>query len=75
MTRQPEALRLADLIDKNLAGASDAEIANELRRLHEINRQLLEAAKLVEVMLRGAALNANKATEKLLRAIEKAEAV
>ena len=35
--RQPEALRLADLIDANLAGAGDAEISSELRRLHAEN--------------------------------------
>ena len=35
--KQPEALRLADLIDANLAGAGDAEISSELRRLHEQN--------------------------------------
>jgi len=34
MNEQPNALRLADLIDQNLAGAGDAEIAAELRRLH-----------------------------------------
>ena len=35
--RQPEALRLADLIDANLAGAGDAEISAELRRLYAEN--------------------------------------
>ena len=35
--KQPEALRLADLIDANLAGAGDAEISSELRRLHAEN--------------------------------------
>ena len=35
--QQPEALRLADLIDANLAGAGDAEISSELRRLHAEN--------------------------------------
>lgn len=34
---QSEALRLADLIDANLAGAGDAEISSELRRLHAEN--------------------------------------
>ena len=33
----PKALRLADLIDANLAGAGDAEISAELRRLHAEN--------------------------------------
>ena len=34
---QSKALRLADLIDANLAGAGDAEISAELRRLHAEN--------------------------------------
>lgn len=35
--QQPKALRLADLIDANLAGAGDAEISAKLRRLYEEN--------------------------------------
>ena len=35
--QQPKALRLADLIDANLAGAGDAEISAELRRLYAQN--------------------------------------
>ena len=35
--QQPKALKLADLIDANLAGAGDAEISAELRRLHAEN--------------------------------------
>ena len=37
VNKQSEALRLADLIDANLAGAGDAEISAELRRLHAEN--------------------------------------
>ena len=36
----PRALVLAELIDKNLAGAGDAEISTELRRLHAENEAL-----------------------------------
>ena len=42
--QQPKALKLADLIDANLAGAGDAEISAELRRLHDENK-LLKAAQ------------------------------
>ena len=40
--KQPEALRLADAIDR--LGLGD-DIAVELRRLHEVNVELLEACK------------------------------
>lgn len=60
MSNQPEALRLADLLDagenfygesslwydRNLSDTVDAAAA-ELRRLYEVNQELLEAAKLV----------------------------
>ena len=35
--QQPKALKLADLIDANLAGAGDAEISAELRSLQAEN--------------------------------------
>lgn len=40
--KQPEALRLADAIDR--LGLGD-DIAVELRRLHEVNAELVEALK------------------------------
>lgn len=43
-TKQPEALRLADSLD----GLSDIRavlVVAELRRLHEVNAELLEALK------------------------------
>jgi hypothetical protein len=46
MTTQPEALRLADAleVDKwHITGVTAQESANELRRLHEVNQELLEA--------------------------------
>lgn len=46
--KQPEALRLADLIDQSKAEISIADVweaAAELRRLHEVNVELLEALK------------------------------
>jgi len=44
MTTQPEALRLADLIDTDLKNsAHHDEAAAELRRLHSLNQELLAA--------------------------------
>ena len=40
--KQPEALRLADLID-NQGPALRVEVSAELRRLHEVNAELVEA--------------------------------
>ena len=51
MAKQPEALRLADLLSANadsgfMTQCEEAtEVATELRRLHEVNTELLEAAK------------------------------
>ena len=40
---QPEALRLADEIEWIAAGKAGKETAAELRRLHALNQELLEA--------------------------------
>ena len=40
-TKQPEALRLADLLDGD-AAAHHEDAAAELRRLHKVNQELLE---------------------------------
>jgi hypothetical protein len=46
MTTQPEALRLADyLTDRNRLDLTCDEAAAELRRLHEVNHELLAALK------------------------------
>ena len=46
MTTQPEALRLADALDTTADFQMRArEAAIELRRLHEVNQELLEALK------------------------------
>ena len=42
MTKQPEALRLASLLEEHLP-AHCGEAAKELRRLHETNAELLAA--------------------------------
>jgi bifunctional DNase/RNase len=49
-TKQPEALRLAEKLPKyfnaNLATSRDIDqVVAELRRLHEVNAELLEALK------------------------------
>ena len=47
MTTQPEALRLADLLtaDAYWSPMLGKQAAAELRRLHEVNQELLEALK------------------------------
>jgi mevalonate kinase len=45
MTTQPEALRLANILEKMPLGQCDEQAAAELRRLHEVNQELLEALK------------------------------
>jgi hypothetical protein len=42
---KPEALRLADLIQSRFGNDINDEAAAELRRLHEVNQELLEALK------------------------------
>ena len=44
MTTQPEALALADILDRSVLQAH-ADAAAELRRLHESNQELLAALK------------------------------
>jgi hypothetical protein len=45
MTTQPEALRLAALIQSRYGNDINDEAAAELRRLHGLNGELLEALK------------------------------
>lgn len=46
--KQPEALRLADLIDDRYATYGDIDkAADEMRRLHEVNEELVEALRVV----------------------------
>jgi hypothetical protein len=48
---QPEALRLADTLEKHLGGNTATQAAAELRRLHAVNQELLAALKLAEPLL------------------------
>lgn len=50
MSKQPEALRLASMLDDVDAPISDRAAA-ELRRLHSVNADLLEALKTLAVFL------------------------
>jgi hypothetical protein len=44
MADQPEALRMADSLDK-FSNPWDKGVASELRRLHAVNQELLKALK------------------------------
>lgn len=46
MNKQPEALRLADALEKFGYAETDELAAAELRRLHALNAELLEVLKL-----------------------------
>lgn len=43
--KQPEALRLAKIIDEGSKNAYGRQAAAELRRLHEVNMELVEALR------------------------------
>lgn len=46
MTKQPESLRLADeMIKYRITDESVLQTATELRRLHDVNQELVEALK------------------------------
>jgi hypothetical protein len=50
MTDQPEALRLADFLDDQYDPSHNLEkAAAELRRLHAVNQELLEALRLTNI--------------------------
>jgi hypothetical protein len=63
MTEQPEALRLADALASPLEDANDfADIAAaELRRLHAVNAELLEALKIARPYVSAALTNTGSA--------------
>jgi hypothetical protein len=50
-TQQPEALRLAEDLDAYHTRSEHKEAAAELRRLHELNTELLEALIKADVIL------------------------
>ena len=75
MSDQPNALRLAKLLDAMPSSgyALSNQAAAELRRLHEANQELLEALKLADALLWGANMNAVVVERKIKAAIAKGE--
>lgn len=53
MTKQPEALRLAEILERPGYGwnSTPKQCATELRRLHEENQELLEALKELKAVM------------------------
>lgn len=51
MKEQPEALRLADALETQAMTPPTLQAAAELRRLHEVNQELLEVLKLARKQL------------------------
>ena len=74
MTQQPEALRLADALDLYATGDAHQrnieQAADELRRLHEANQELLEVLKEI---LDGEGKSFRNIWEQARAAINKAE--
>ena len=71
MTTQPEALRLADECDEHMVDFAD--VAAELRRLHEANQELLAALKEVYTTCDWHGDDGQEAMMKASAAINKAE--
>ena len=74
MNTQPEAMRLADELDVgDFDALTNYAAAAELRRLHEVNQELLAALKLADALLWGANMNAVVVKRKVKAAIARAE--
>ena len=75
MSDQPNTLRLAKWLDAMPSSgyALPNQAAAELRRLHEVNQELLEALKLADALLWGANMNAVVVERKIKAAIAKGE--
>jgi hypothetical protein len=63
MSKQPEALRLAEWIEDDMTCQGDDEIAAELRRLHGVNTDLLEALQGLIALCHEAGFPCDKAEE------------
>ena len=72
MSEQPTALRIAEWFEGGYGGC-ESEAAAELRRLYEVNQELLEALKLADALLWGANMNAVVVERKVKAAIAKGE--
>jgi hypothetical protein len=73
MSEQPEALRLADALDKPPTTPLFMDVAAELRRLHAVNQELLEALKRIDKEFRKFGRQHWPEAEKARAAIKKAE--
>jgi len=74
MTTQPEALRLADILQHKLPSIECLEVAaDELRRLHEVNTELLAALKEAVYVCIWPSAALSSAYEQACEAIAKAE--
>jgi hypothetical protein len=69
MTEQPEALRLADLIQSRYGNDINDEAAAELRRLHAENASLLEQNTMLDAKL----AELERVSAQLLEALEGAD--
>jgi enhancing lycopene biosynthesis protein 2 len=73
MNTQPKALQLAELLDYRAGTVEDREeTAAELRRLHSVNAELLEA---LDALVNGSGFAPAKNLEKARLAIAKAQEV
>jgi len=75
MSKQPEALRLASLLEDECGvdGYVHDEAAAELRRLHAANQELLEALKQCAVLIHGGNRQGDAAITAARAVIAKAE--
>jgi hypothetical protein len=48
MNKKPEALRLSDVLEHEFFGGVGLQAAVELRRLHEVNTELVEALTTIQ---------------------------
>lgn len=69
--KQPEALRLADLLDENWEHHSDrdTQAAAELRRLHAVNQEMLGALNAAEDLLYRMGIQSSDAYQEIDAAI------
>ena len=72
MTTQPEALRLAEALEDAWRGVEmdevDRRAAAELRRLHAVNQELVEALRKCSAQLTRLGYSANHADAALVKA-------
>ena len=70
-----EALRLADAMTHYFdeRGPDAEEVAAELRRLHALNAELVEALRCADAMLSGANMDAKAVERKVSAALAKVE--